>query len=88
MSIYIWKYPLAKRNIKEAIIKAINKSTRGSEYVIDRIGYHLVTNTKTIDELDYINEAIDTIKNQNLPVSITIEIFEYVALIIHINRNV
>lgn len=87
MSRNIWKYPLAKRNIKKAIIKAINKSTCGLEYVIDRIGYHLVTNTKAIDELDYINEAIDTIKNQNLPVSITIEIFEYVVLIIHTSRN-
>lgn len=87
MSIYIWKYPLAKRNIKKAVKKAINKSTRKKEYVIDRIGYHLVTNTKAIDELDYINEAIDTIKSQNLPVPITIEIFEYVVLIIQTSRN-
>ena len=87
MSIYIWKYPLAKRNIKKAVIKAINKSTRNSEYVIDRIGYHLATNSKAIDKLDYINEAIDTIKAQNLPVPITIEIFEYVVLIINTSRN-
>lgn len=87
MSIYIWKYPLEKRNIKKAVIKAINKSIRSPEYVIDRIGYHLVTNTKAIDKLDYINEAIDTIKSQNLPVPITIEIFEYVVLIIHTSRN-
>ncbi len=87
MSINIWKYPLAKRNIKKAVLKAINTGNRDFEYVIDRIGYHLVTKTKAIDKLDYINKAIDTIKAQNLPVSITIEIFEYVVLIIQTGRN-
>lgn len=83
----MWKFPLAKRNIKKAVKKAINKSANSSEYVIDRIGYHLVTNTKAINELDYINEAIDTIKKQNLPVSIAMKIFEYVVLIIYTSRN-
>ena len=87
MPICIWEYPLAKRNIRKAVTKAINKSNRNAEYIIDRIGYHLVTNSKAIDKLDYINEAIDTIKAQNLPVSITIQIFEYVVLIIQTNRN-
>lgn len=87
MSINIWKHPLEKRNIKKAVMKAISLSKRNSEYVIDRVGYHIATDTKPIEKLDYINEAIDTIKAQNLPVSITIEIFEYVALIIQISRN-
>lgn len=87
MPICIWEYPLAKRNIRKAVTKAINKSNRNAEYIIDRIGYHLVTNSKAIDELDYINEAIDTINAQNLPMSITMQIFEYVVLIIQTSRN-
>ena len=87
MSVNIWKYPLAKRNIKKAIMKAIKKGNNDSEYVIDRIGYHLATDSKAIKELDYINEAIDTINEQNLPVPITIEIFEYVVLVIQTSRN-
>lgn len=87
MSINIWKYPLAKRNIKKAVLKAINTGNSDCEYVIDRIGYHLVTKTKAIDKLDYINKAIDTIKAQNLSVPITIEIFEYVVLTIQAGRN-
>lgn len=78
----IWKYPLAKRNIKKAIEKAVAMGNRDFEYVIDRIGYHLATNSKAIDKLDYINEAIDTIKAQKLPVSITIKIFGCVVLLI------
>lgn len=87
MSVNIWIYPLAKKNIKKAVEKAIKKGNNNSEYVIDRIGYHLATDSKAIDELDYINEAIDTINKQSLPVPITLELFEYVVLIIQASRN-
>lgn len=87
MSINIWRYPLAKNNIKKAVMKAINRSNSNTEYVIDRIGYHLATNSKAVDELDYINEAIDIINAQNLPMPITMQIFEYVVLIIQTSRN-
>lgn len=84
----IWKYPLAKNNIKKAVVKAIKKSNCNPEYVIDRIGYCLVTNSKAINKLDYINEAIDTINAQNLPMPITLKLFEYVVLLINTSRNI
>lgn len=83
----IWKYPLAKRNIKKAIMDAISESNENFEYVIDRIGYHLTTNTNAIHELDYINKAVDIIRKQEVQMSTTIKLFGHVAILIEICRN-
>lgn len=80
----IWEYPSAKSRIENAIRRCTEEYKRkGVNYILNRIGYYLYTGEEVTgwvaEELPKIKETMDIIRQQDAPISIVKEIFEYVA---------
>ncbi len=89
----IWEYPAAKSRIENAIKRCVKEyEKRDINYILNRIGYYLYTGEevqeRVSDFFPKIKETIDIIRQQDAPISIVKEIFEYVAFSLTLSSNI
>lgn len=89
----IWEYPEVKTKIENAIGRCVEEyKKRDTNYILNRIGYYLYTGEEVIGwvakDLPKIKETMDIIRQQDAPISIVKEIFEYVAFSLTVSFNI